>query len=53
MGNHKVMIVSDGLYYPELQAGTAAWIITIDSTNNNFIFRDNITPRDKQNHYSH
>ena len=39
----KVLIVSDGLYYPKQEVGTRAWIITTRESLSYSIFEDNIT----------
>ena len=41
-----MLIVSDGSYHPEIKVGTAAWIITTESTLSTPIFGDNIIPGD-------
>ena len=50
--NKKVIAVSDGSFHPDLQHGTAAWVIRTED-DNRIITGNNLVPGDRAAHCSH
>ena len=42
--NKKVVIVSDGLFHPEMKIRAIEWVIEIEGLDNGYIYGNNITP---------